>query len=170
MALLVEILGAQKTIELGVFTGYSALVVAQSLPEHGKVIACDINDENAAIARQYWHKAGVEQKIELRIAPALETLEILLNQGQANTFDFAFIDADKGNYPVYYEKVLQLIRPGGLIAIDNMLWGGKVADPSVQDESTQVIRALNQQIQQDDRVTLSLVPIGDGLLLARKRI
>jgi predicted O-methyltransferase YrrM len=168
MALLVQLMGAKKTLEVGVFTGYSSLVVALALPSDGKVIACDTNEEYTAIARRYWQKAGVADKIDLRIAPALDTLDQLLAQGQANTFDFAFIDADKSNYDNYYERALQLVRPGGLIAIDNVLWGGKVADRNVQDNRTQAIRQLNQKLHQDKRVTISLVPIADGLTLARK--
>lgn len=168
MALLVQLMGAKKTLEVGVFTGYSALVVALALPPDGKVVACDVSEEYTAIARRYWQQAGVADKIELHIAPALETLDHLLAAGEANTFDFAFIDADKGNYDGYYERSLQLVRSGGLVAIDNVLWSGKVADPQVQDNRTNGIRAFNQKLHQDSRVSLSLVPIGDGLTLARK--
>ena len=168
MALLVKLLGAKKTLEVGVYTGYSSLAVALALPPEGKVVACDINEEYTAIARRYWEKAGVADKIDLHIAPAIETLERLLAQGEADTFDFAFIDADKSNYNNYYELALKLIRPGGLIAIDNVLWGGDVADPEVKNTRTIKIRALNQKIHQDKRVTMSLVPIGDGLTLALK--
>ncbi len=170
MALLVQLMGARKTLEIGVFTGYSALVVALALPPDGKVVACDVNQEFTAIARRYWEKAGVSNKIDLHLAPALETLDQLLASGQANTFDFAFIDADKSNYDNYYERALQLVRPGGLIAIDNVLWSGAVADPQIQDTRTNAIRALNQKLHQDERVTLSLIPIADGVTLARKRI
>ena len=169
MALLIQLLGATKTIEVGVFTGYSSLSVALALPPDGKIIACDINEETSAVARRYWEAAGVADKIDLRLAPALETLDQLLADGQAGTFDFAFIDADKGNYDGYYERSLQLIRPGGLIAIDNVLWSGDVADSQVQDNSTQAIRAINKKLHHDERVTLSLVPIADGLTLALKR-
>ncbi|UIE37709.1 class I SAM-dependent methyltransferase [Leptodesmis sichuanensis] len=169
MALLVQLMGARKTLEIGVFTGYSALVVALALPADGKVVACDVNEEFTAIARRYWEKAGVTNKIDLHLAPALETLDQLLASGQANTFDFAFIDADKSNYDNYYERSLQLVRPGGLIAIDNVLWSGAVADPQIQDTRTNAIRALNQKLHQDERVTLSLIPIADGLTLALKR-
>lgn len=169
MALLVQLLGAKKTLEVGVFTGYSSLSVALALPKDGKVIACDISEEYTTIARRYWEIAGVADKIDLRIAPALESLDKLLAEGQAGTFDFAFIDADKGNYDGYYERSLQLIRQGGLIAVDNVLWGGSVANPEVQDSSTQAIRAFNQKLHQDSRVTLSMVPIADGLTLALKR-
>jgi predicted O-methyltransferase YrrM len=169
MALLVQMLGAQKTLEIGVFTGYSALVVAQALPADGRVIACDISEEYTALALPYWKKANVAHKIDLRIAPALDTLNELIATGQSGTFDFAFIDADKSNYDSYYECALQLVRPGGLIAVDNTLWYGRVADPDAQDNSTQRIRALNEKVRDDQRVTMSLVPIGDGLLLALKR-
>ena len=167
MALLVQLIGAKKTLEVGVYTGYSALAVALALPADGQIVACDINEEYTAIARRYWQLAGVAHKIDLRIAPALTTLNQLL--AQAQTFDFAFIDADKSNYEHYYERALQLVRPGGLIAIDNVLWSGRVADPQVQDNRTQAIRALNHKLHQDQRVTISLVPIADGLTLARKK-
>lgn len=169
MALLVQLIGAKKTLEVGVFTGYSSLAVALALPEFGKVIACDVSEEYTAIARQYWEKAGVAHKIDLSIAPAIDTLNHLIATGQTGTFDFAFIDADKSNYNQYYEKSLQLIRPGGLIAIDNVLWHGDVADPSVTDNRTENIRALNQKLHHDDRISLSLLPIADGLTLALKR-
>lgn len=168
MALLVKLLGAKKTLEVGVFTGYSSLVVALALPPEGKIVACDHSEEFTAIARRYWQQAGVADKIDLHIAPALETLDRLLAAGEAATFDFAFIDADKSNYDNYYERSLQLVRPGGVIAIDNVLWSGRVADPQVQDNRTAKIRAFNQKLLQDQRVTLSLVPIGDGLTLALK--
>jgi len=169
MALLVQLIGATKTLEVGVFTGYSSLVVALALPPDGKIIACDVSEEYTAIARRYWQKAEVADKIDLRIAPALETLDRLLAEGQANTFDFAFIDADKSSYDDYYERALQLVRVGGLIAIDNVLWSGAVSDPSITNTSTEKIRALNQKLHQDDRITLSLIPIADGLTLALKR-
>lgn len=169
MRLLVQLIGARRTIEVGVFTGYSALSVALALPADGKIVACDVSEEYTSIARRHWEKAGVANKIDLRLAPATETLDKLLAQGQAGTFDFAFIDADKSNYPRYYEQSLQLLRKGGVIAIDNVLWDGKVADPSVKDADTQAIRAVNELIHKDERVWPSLVPIGDGLLLAMKR-
>jgi predicted O-methyltransferase YrrM len=169
MALLVELLGATKTLEIGVFTGYSSLCVALALPPNGKIVACDVSEEYTAVARSYWEAAGVAHKIDLRVAPALETLDELLAAGQAETFDFSFIDADKGNYEGYYERSLQLVRPGGLIAVDNVLWSGRVADPQNQDSSTKTIRAFNEKLHHDERVTLSLVPIADGLTLARKR-
>lgn len=168
IALLLQLMGAKKTLEVGVFTGYSSLVVALALPPEGKVVACDVSEEYTTIARRYWQQAGVADKIDLHIAPALETLERLLAAGQAGTFDFAFIDADKSNYDGYYSLSLQLVRPGGLIAIDNVLWSGRVADPQVQDNRTKKMRALNHKLHQDLRVTLSLVPIADGLTLALK--
>lgn len=168
MALLVQLIGAKKTLEIGVFTGYSSLIVALALPADGKVVACDISAEFTTIAQRYWQQAKVADKIDLHLAPALETLDKLLAGGEAETFDFAFIDADKSNYDHYYERSLQLIRPGGLIAIDNVLWSGRVADPTVQDNRTKKIRAFNEKLLQDQRINLSLVPIGDGLTLARK--
>ncbi|QNP30644.1 class I SAM-dependent methyltransferase [Cylindrospermopsis curvispora] len=168
MALLIKILGAKKTLDIGVFTGYSSLVVALSLPDDGKIIACDISEEYTSMARIYWQKAGVADKIDLQLAPALETLDKLLAAGEGGTFDFAFIDADKANYENYYERSLELVRPGGLIAVDNVLWSGRVADPEIQDNQTSKIRAFNQKVHQDSRITLSLVPIADGLTLARK--
>lgn len=169
MALLVQLLGAKKTLEVGVFTGYSSLCVALALPPNGKLIACDVSEEYTAIARRYWEAAGVTDKIELRLAPALDTLDELLATDHAETFDFAFIDADKRNYEGYYERSLQLVRSGGLIAIDNVLWSGRVADPQEQEARTNIIRAFNEKLYQDKRVTLSLVPIADGLTLALKR-
>lgn len=169
MALLVQLMGATKTLEVGVFTGYSSLSVALALPPEGKIIACDVSEEYTSVARRYWQAAGVADKIDLRLAPAIDTLDQLLAEGQAGTFDFAFIDADKNNYEGYYERSLQLVRPGGLIAIDNVLWSGRVADPQDRDKSTQSIRNLNKKLHQDERVTLSLVPIADGLTLALKR-
>lgn len=169
MALLVQLMGATKTLEVGVFTGYSSLSVALALPPEGKIIACDVSEEYTSVARRYWQAAGVADKIDLRLAPAIDTLDQLLAEGQAGTFDFAFIDADKNNYEGYYERSLQLVRPGGLIAIDNVLWSGRVADSQDRDKSTQSIRNLNKKLHQDERVTLSLVPIADGLTLALKR-
>ncbi len=169
MALLVELIGARRTLEVGTFTGYSALVVALALPADGRVIACDVSEPYTAIARRYWAEAGVADKIELRLAPALETLDGLLAEGAAGGFDFIFIDADKGSYDTYYERALALLRPGGLIAVDNVLWSGAVADKSRQDADTRAIRALNAKLLGDRRVAISLVPIGDGLMLARKR-
>lgn len=169
MRLLVELIQAKKTLEIGVFTGYSALSVAYSLPKDGKVVACDISEEWTDIAKKYWQMAGISHLIDLRLGPALETLDSLLNNGEADTFDFAFIDADKSNYPIYYEKALTLVRPGGLIAIDNVLWDGQVADPKINNKSTTVLRELNAKIHQDERVMMSMVPIGDGVTLVLKR-
>jgi predicted O-methyltransferase YrrM len=169
MALLVELIGARRAIEVGVFTGYSSLRVALALPADGRIVACDVNEEYTSVARRYWREAGVEGKIELRLGPALATLNALVAQGERGTFDFAFIDADKANYGGYYERCLELVRPGGLVAVDNTLWSGAVADPNKQDADTRAIRELNAKVADDPRVSSSLVPIGDGLLLARKR-
>lgn len=167
MALLVKMLGAERTLDIGVYTGYSSLCIAMSIPEKGRVVACDVSREWTDIARRYWRKAGVEDKIELHLVPAKQTLKKLIEEG-TTTFDFAFIDADKKNYDQYYENCLQLIRPGGLIAIDNVLWDGAVADAGNDDADTVAIRALNHKIHTDPRVEISLVPIADGLTLARK--
>jgi len=169
MALLVELIGARKTLEIGTFTGYSALAVARALPEGGKITACDVSEEWTDIGRRYWQEAGVEDKIDLHIAPATKTLDHLVADGQTETYDFAFIDADKVNYDTYYERALTLVRPGGLITVDNVLWTGNVIDPDIDDEDTNAIRALNTKIGRDERVSVSMVPIGDGLTLARKR-
>ncbi|MCW7552612.1 class I SAM-dependent methyltransferase [Endozoicomonas gorgoniicola] len=169
MALLAKLMAANKTIEVGVFTGYSALAVALALPDDGNVIACDISEEYTRTARTFWAKAGVEDKIDLRLAPATETLRHLLNQQQANTFDMAFIDADKTGYDDYYELCLQLLRPGGLILIDNTLWNGSVADKAIDDDDTVAIRALNRKVHQDDRVDMVMLPVSDGLTIAIKR-
>jgi predicted O-methyltransferase YrrM len=169
MALLVELIGARRAIEVGVFTGYSSLRVALALPADGKLVACDVSEEFTSVARRYWREAGVESKVDLRLGPALATLNALIAEGGRGSYDFAFIDADKSNYDGYYERCLELMRPGGLIAVDNTLWSGAVADPSKQDPDTRAIRELNAKIPDDPRVSSSLVPIGDGLLLARKR-
>lgn len=169
MALLIELIGAKRTIEVGTFTGYSSLAVALALPPDGRVIACDVSEEFTSVARRYWAKAGVADKIELRLAPANQTLDSLLAAGEAGSFDFTFIDADKENYVGYYERCLKLLRDGGLIAVDNVLWSGEVANPAIEDKDTRAIRALNDQLKTDQRITLSMVPIGDGLTLARKR-
>lgn len=169
MRLLIELMNAKKTLDIGTFTGYSALSVALALPENGRVIACDINGEWTKIAKKYWEIAGVFQKIDLKLAPAIETLQQLIDQGEANTFDFSFIDADKLNYANYYELSLKLVRSGGLIAIDNVLWDGLVADPNVNDPNTVAIRELNEFVLRDERVTMSMLPIGDGLTLVRKK-
>lgn len=169
MALLVELLGARRIIEVGTFTGYSSLAMALAMPPDGRILCCDINEDYTAVARRYWERAGVRGRIDLRLGPAAATLDSLLADGQAGRFDFIFIDADKTNYGVYYERGLDLLRAGGLMAVDNVLWGGAVADPAKDDAETRAIRALNERARADDRVTISLVPIGDGLLLARKR-
>ncbi len=168
MALLVKLMGARLVLEIGTFTGYSALAMALALPADGRLVACDVSEEWTATARRYWKEAGVEARIELRLAPALQTLRDLLEAGSASSFDLIFIDADKGNYLAYYEAGLDLLRPGGLIAVDNTLWDGRVADDAVDDDDTQAIRAFNAALHDDARVDLSLVPIGDGLTLARK--
>ncbi len=168
MALLVQLLGAKKALEIGVFTGYSSLCVALALPADGTLVACDVSEEWTAVARRYWAEAGVAGKIDLRLAPALETLDILLKDGQAGSFDFAFIDADKTGYDAYYERTLQLLRPGGLIVLDNMLRGGRVIDAAERGADTQAIRELNTKLHRDKRVSLSLLPIADGLTLALK--
>jgi predicted O-methyltransferase YrrM len=164
LQVLVRILGAKRCIEVGTFTGYSALSVALALPRDGKIVCCDVSEEWTSIGRRYWKKAGVERKIDLRIAPALETLGKL-----KGTFDFAFIDADKPNYWKYYERCLALLRRGGLVAIDNTLWGGSVINPQKQSESTVALRAFNKRVAKDARVDIALVPVGDGLTLAVKR-
>jgi caffeoyl-CoA O-methyltransferase len=168
MGLLVELIGARRALEIGTFTGYSSLCIAGAMPAEGKLICCDVSEEYTKVARNYWRRAGLESKIELRIGPAVATLDALIQAG-VEPFDFAFIDADKTNYSNYYERAMKLVRPGGLIAIDNVLWGGDVANPAENDEDTQAIRAVNEMVRNDERVTLSLAPIGDGLTLARKR-
>jgi caffeoyl-CoA O-methyltransferase len=169
MALLIELMEARNVLELGAFTGYSALVMALALPDDGQVLTCDVNRERTAIAQKYWNESGVSHKIDLHLGPAVETLEMLLSSGQAEGFDFAFIDADKASLDSYYELSLRLIRPGGLIAVDNTLWHGKVIDPQATDQDTEAIRAINAKLRVDQRVSLSVIPIGDGLALARKR-
>jgi predicted O-methyltransferase YrrM len=169
MALLIELLGAKKTLEVGVFTGYSALWVALTLPSEGRLVACDINPEWTTIAQRYWQRAGVANKIDLRLGPAIQTLDQLIEAGEAGSFDFAFIDAEKVEYEDYYQRALKLLRPGGLIAVDNVLRNGRVIDPSFTDEDTGAIRTFNLARLDDERVTLSMVPIADGLTLARKR-
>jgi predicted O-methyltransferase YrrM len=168
MALLVKLIGARRAIEVGVFTGYSALAVALALPEDGHLLACDISTEYTSIGRQHWEAAGMAHKIELCIAPALATLDARLAAGGAGSYDFAFIDADKTGYDAYYERCLKLLRPGGLIAIDNVLWSGSVARPA-KDADTAALQALNTKLHSDARIDISLLPIGDGLTLARKR-
>lgn len=168
MALLIKLLGARRALEIGVFTGYSALSVAQSLPDDGYLLACEINDEYTRIGRPFWEQAGVARKIDLRLAPALQTLDACLETGQAGSYDFAFIDADKVNYDAYYERCLALVRAGGLIALDNVLWNGAVARPP-QTEATAALQALNLKLHADERIDLCMLPVGDGLTLARKR-
>jgi caffeoyl-CoA O-methyltransferase len=169
MALLVRLLRARRCLEVGVFTGYSTLCVASALPPDGRIVACDVNEAWTAIARLYWREAGVADRIELRLAPALDTLDRLLAEGEAGAFDFAFIDADKPNYWHYFDRALELLRPGGLLAVDNTLWYGRVADVANHDDETEAIRAFNRRVHDDPRVDVSLVPIGDGMTLALKR-
>jgi predicted O-methyltransferase YrrM len=168
MALLVRLTGARRIVEIGVFTGYSSLAMALALPADGQLVACDINPDWTALAQRYWSRAGVANRVELRLGPALDTLDGLLASGEAGRFDLAFIDADKTAYDAYYERCLALLRPGGLILIDNVLWGGRVADATNDDPDTAAIRALNAKIRDDQRVSCSLVPIADGLMLALK--
>jgi len=168
MHLLAGLIGAKRALEVGTFTGYSSICVASALPVDGKLICCDVSEEYTSIARNYWRRAGLESKIELRIGPAVATLDQFI-EAKVPEFDFVFIDADKTNYVNYYERALKLVRTGGLIAIDNVLWGGDVADPKENDEDTLAIRALNDKVRADERVTLSLIPLGDGLTLAQKR-
>jgi predicted O-methyltransferase YrrM len=169
LMLLVRLIGAKRALEVGTFTGYSALAVASALPGDGKLIACDVSEEWTQVARRYWREAGLAGRIELRIGPAAETLTRLLREGAAETFDFAFIDADKTGYDMYYELCLRLVRPGGLIAIDNVLWSGAVADTQKHDADTEALRALNLKIRDDVRVDAALLTVGDGLMLARRR-
>jgi predicted O-methyltransferase YrrM len=169
MALLARLTGARRCLEVGVFTGYSSLATALALPDDGHIVACDVSEEWTAVARRYWKRAGVDHKIDLRLAPASETLDALVAAGDGGTFDFAFIDADKISYLAYYERALALLRKGGLALIDNTLWSGRVADPEVADADTVALRHFNEVLHRDERVDLSLLPIGDGLTLARKR-
>jgi caffeoyl-CoA O-methyltransferase len=169
MALLAQAIGAKRAVEIGTFTGYSALWVALALPPDGRLVCCDVNAEWTAIGRKFWAEAGVAHKIDLRIAPALDTLDRLLAAGAAGTYDFAFIDADKTGYDAYYERCLRLLRRGGIVAIDNVLWGGAVADPKKRSRDTLALRALNKKIHRDDRVAMSMLPVGDGVTLALKR-
>lgn len=168
MKFLVRVIGAQKVIEVGTFTGYSALCVAEALPESGKLVACDISESWTAMARKYWAKAGLSEKIDLHLRPAVETLDELIAHRNTETFDFCFIDADKNNYDAYYERCLKLLRTGGIIGIDNVLWGGRTADSSVNDPDTAALRNLNSKIRTDARVESTMLPIGDGLTLVRK--
>jgi predicted O-methyltransferase YrrM len=169
LAFLVQLIGARNTIEVGVFTGYSALAVALALPADGQIIACDINKDYTNVAQRYWRRGGVAEKIELHLAPAEQTLQKLIIDGRSNSFDFAFIDADKSSYRQYYEQCLQLLRRGGLIAVDNVLWGGSVINQQKTDADTQAIRQFNSFVKVDERVDLTMLSIGDGLTLLRKR-
>lgn len=168
MRMLVRLMGASRCIEVGVFTGYSSLSVAMALPDVGRIIACDVSEEYTNVAKRYWKEAGVERKIELRLGPALDTLDAMLKRGEAGRYDFAFIDADKRNYLNYYERLLRLLRPGGLMAVDNVLWSGSVINSKDRSIDTVAIRKFNKTLQADNRIELSMVPIGDGLTLARK--
>ena len=169
MGFLVRAIGARKCLEVGVFTGYSSTVVALALPADGTLIACDVSKEYTSVAKRYWEKAGVEGKMDLRLGPAVETLDALIADGESDSFDFAFIDADKPNYIAYYERTLSLLRSGGILAADNVLWSGRVAKMDELDESTIAIRQFNEHLHRDERIDLCLVPLGDGLTLARKR-
>ena len=169
MALLVRLIGARRCLEIGTFTGYSSLAVALALPADGRVVCCDVSKEFTDVARRYWAMAGVADRIALHLAPARETLDRLIAAGESGRFDFAFIDADKENYDHYYEAALRLVRPGGLVAIDNVLWGGSVADPAKNDPDTAALKALNRKLRDDQRVDLCMLPLGDGLTLARIR-
>ena len=169
MSLLVELIGARKAVEVGTFTGYSALRVAQALPEDGTLVCCDVSEEWTGVGRKYWEQAGISDRVDLRIGSAIGTLKAIRDAGEEGTFDFGFIDADKTSYQPYYEHMLALLRKGGLLLIDNVLWGGSVADPDKTDEDTEAIRALNTFLHRDDRVSLSMLPVGDGLTLALKR-
>lgn len=169
MAFLVRLIGAHKALEVGVFTGYSSLCVAAALPADGRLVACDINDEWTTVARRYWDEAGVSGRIDLRIGSAIDSLDALIADGEKGTFDFAFIDADKVAYGDYYERTLVLVRPGGVIGIDNVLWQGRVVEADRDDEDTNAIRAFNRSAHEDERVDISMLPIGDGLTLLRKR-
>jgi O-methyltransferase len=169
LALLVRLIGAQRALEIGTYTGYSALAVAMALPPNGKLVCCDINDEWTQVARRYWREAGVADRVDLRLAPAADTLKNLMRDPGDNSFDFAFIDADKEGYDGYYEACLKLVRAGGLMAFDNTLWSGRVADPSHKDADTVALRALNAKVRDDPRVDACLLTVGDGVLLARKR-
>lgn len=169
MYVLARMLQVRRALEVGVFTGYSSLWVALALPVDGRLTACDVSAEYTADARRHWEAAGVSNRIELRLGPAQETLSALLSEGRAGIYDFAFIDADKIGYDAYFERCLQLVRPGGVILLDNMLRGGRVADPTVDDQATRAIRQLNEKLRDDPRIEVSLLPVGDGLTLAWKR-
>jgi predicted O-methyltransferase YrrM len=169
LALLVQLVGARRCLEVGTFTGYSSTAVALALPKDGRLLCCDVSEEWTSVARRYWDEAGVADKVELRVAPAAETLDQLLAAGEESTYDFAFVDADKAGYDGYYERLLRLVRPGGLIALDNTLWGGRVLEPDAEDEDTRAIQTLNAKLAGDERVSLSMVPMADGVTLALRR-
>ena len=169
LSMLVELIGAKRAIEIGTFTGYSSLVVALAMPPDGTIVCCDVSEEWTSVARRYWAEAGVADRVELRLAPALETLDALLAAGAASTFDFAFVDAQKSEYPDYHERVIQLLRPGGLVAYDNVFWEGGVIDESMQDADTVGVRRLNERLAADERVSITMIPVADGVTLARKR-
>jgi len=169
MALLVRLMGAQRAIEVGVFTGYSSICIAAALPADGYLLACDVDEGWTGIAQRYWREAGLAGRIDLRLAPAADTLDAVLAQGAAGSFDFMFIDADKTGYAGYYERGLELLRPGGLLVVDNVLWSGRVADPGDEDEDTRALRAFNARLREDERIWLSMLPLADGLTLALKR-
>ena len=169
LGLLAELVGARRYLEIGTFTGYSSLAVALALPPDGRIVCCDISEAFTSIARRYWAEAGVADKVDLRIGPAVDTLDALLADGGDNTFDMAFIDADKGNYSNYWERCVRLVRPGGVIVVDNVLWSGAVADPLDQSADTIAIRAVSQRIHDDERVTAVLLPVADGMTVARVR-
>jgi caffeoyl-CoA O-methyltransferase len=169
MGLLMQLMGARRTLEVGVFTGYSSLAVALALPPEGRIVACDISEEFTSVARRYWKEAGVDHMIDLRLKPAMETLHELLSEGQRGRFDFAFLDADKTGYEGYYECALELLRPGGIVMVDNVLWSGRLIDESDQTSDTRALRAFNKKLLADSRVSLSMLPLGDGVTLALKR-
>jgi len=169
MGFLVQLTGARRALEVGTFTGYSALWVAQALPSDGQLVCCDVSEEWTSVGRRHWQAGGVNDRIDLKIGPAVDTLQALREDGEEGTYDFAFIDADKENYLIYYESVLSLLRTGGLLLIDNVLWGGSVASLGKNDDDTNAIRALNRHLHRDDRVTLSMLPVGDGLTLVMKK-
>ncbi|HEY0867358.1 MAG TPA: class I SAM-dependent methyltransferase [Fimbriimonas sp.] len=169
MTLLVRLMGARRALEIGVFTGYSSIAVALGLPPDGELVACDVSDEYTAVACRYWQEAGISDRVKLHLGPAADTLKRLVEEGQEGTFDVAFIDADKPSYPTYYELCLMLLRQGGMLLVDNVFWSGKVADDKINDEGTVQMRSFNAQLAIDDRIDLAIIPIGDGLTIARKR-
>jgi predicted O-methyltransferase YrrM len=167
--LLVELLDARSYVEVGTFTGYSSLAVALAMPADGRLVCCDVSEEYTSVARRYWAEAGVADRVDLRIGPGIDSLDALLAEGRENTFDLAFVDADKKSYPDYYERCVRLVRPGGVVALDNVLWGGEIADMAKQDRDTLALRAVNAVVRDDERVTEVLLPVADGMTLARKR-